>query len=124
MDAKKREEFKLKLLQLKSKIINGRTLRELTDLQTSSDDLADEADLATNVINQAVTFGLRKQELAKLHQIEQALERVNNLTFGHCEDCDEPISLIRLEKQPWANLCILHAEEREKENVTFLRKAA
>ncbi len=108
-------------MHLRSEILNGGILRKNEDLTVSTDDLADEADLANNVINQQVSFNMRSRELSKLRSIELALERIEDGTYGHCEECDEEISAKRLDNQPWADLCITHAEEREREEQRFKR---
>jgi DnaK suppressor protein len=113
--------FKSVLLKQKMQILNGGVLRSSEDLYVSTDDLPDEADLATNVINQQISFNMRERELKKLRDIEEALVRVDNGTFGLCEDCDEEIPQKRLEMQPWTTLCIEHAEEREKEQSRYLK---
>lgn len=121
MDKAKMEKFKALLLQAKIKIMNGGILRSTEDLQVSSDDLSDEADLATSVINQQVTFNMRQRELVKLKAIDEALYKVEQGTYGHCEECDEGIGEKRLENQPWTSLCITHAEEQERENQKFIK---
>ncbi|MDD0854053.1 TraR/DksA family transcriptional regulator [Halobacteriovorax sp. GB3] len=121
MEKAELKKFKELLLKMKSDIINSGVLNSREDLQVSTDDLADEADLANNVINQQVTFNMRNREFAKLRAIEVALERIEDGTYGHCEECDEAIGKKRLEHQPWADLCITHAEEREREEQRFKR---
>ena len=121
MDKAWLEKIKTKLLGEKMKIINGGVLTSKEDLQISSDDLADEADLASSVIHQQVTFNMRQRELSKLRSIEEALDRIEAKSYGHCDDCDEPIGKKRLENQPWAILCITHAEEQERESQHFAR---
>lgn len=115
------EHFKEILLKKRQEILNGGILKSTEDLKISSDDLADEADLAQSVINQQVTFNMRQRELGKLRFIEAALERVEDGTYGFCEDCDDPIGSKRLENQPWTTLCITHAEEQEREQSRFSR---
>ncbi|MGK0368060.1 MAG: DnaK suppressor protein, partial [Thermoproteota archaeon] len=56
------------------------------------------------------------KELAKLRAVEFALMRIEDGSYGHCEECEEEIGAKRLQTQPWADLCIVHAEEREREN--------
>ncbi|WP_185903051.1 TraR/DksA family transcriptional regulator [Bacteriovorax stolpii] len=121
MDKAKMEKFKGLLLQAKMKIMNGGILRSTEDLTVSSDDLSDEADLATSVINQQVTFNMRQRELVKLKAIDEALYKIEQNVYGHCEECDEAIGEKRLENQPWTNLCITHAEEQERENQKFIK---
>ncbi len=113
------EHFKEILLKKRQDILNGGLLKSTEDLKISSDDLADEADLAQSVINQQVTFNMRQRELGKLRAIEEALDRVEDGTYGYCEDCDDPIGTKRLENQPWTTLCITHAEEQEREQGRF-----
>lgn len=115
MKAEKLEHFKKKLLTAKAEILNGGILTSTEDLKMSTDDLPDEGDVANAVINQQVTFNMRERAMQKLRLIEEALHRIEDGTYGHCEDCDEPIAMKRLENQPWAELCITHAEERERE---------
>ncbi len=121
MDKVKMEKFKTLLLQAKMKIMNGGILRSTEDLTVSSDDLSDEADLATSVINQQVTFNMRQRELVKLKAIDEALYRIEQGSYGHCDECDEAIGEKRLENQPWTTLCITHAEEQERENQKFIK---
>ncbi len=121
MDKAKIEKFKALLLQSKVKIMNGGILRSTEDLQVSTDDLSDEADLASSVINQQVTFSMRQRELVKLKAIDEALYRCEQGSYGHCDECEESIGEKRLENQPWTTLCITHAEELERENQKFIR---
>ncbi len=117
----KMEKFKNLLLQQKVKILNSGILRSTEDLTVSSDDLPDEADLAMSVINQQVSFNMRQRELGKLKAIEEALYRIEQGSYGCCEECDEEIGEKRLENQPWTTLCITHAEEQERENSKFVK---
>ncbi|EQC51916.1 TraR/DksA family transcriptional regulator [Bacteriovorax sp. DB6_IX] len=119
MEKKELEYYKEKLLKLKTEILNNGVIRRKEDLEISSDDLPDEADIATAVINQQVTFNMRAREMEKLRNIEFALQRIEEGTYGHCDECDDPIGKKRLENQPWADLCITHAEEREREENRF-----
>ena len=121
MDKEKLEYFKNILLKHRMLIINQGLATSTEDLHISSDDLADEADLATSVINQEISFNIRNRELSKLKAIDYALEKIKNGSFGLCEECEEPISEKRLMNQPWAKLCITHAEEEERQQGQFLR---
>ena len=121
MEKAKLDEYRRNLLQLKSKILNTGLLKKADDLAVSTDDLADETDLATSVISQQVTFNMRDRELNKLRMIEEALMRIEDGTYGMCEDCDEEIGEKRLKTQPWTTLCITHAEEREREKNKFAK---
>lgn len=119
MKKDKLEFYKQRLLEHKMQILNRGLINKVDDLHISSDDLADEGDLAATVINQQVTISMRAKERGKLQMIAVALEKIENGTYGCCEDCDDPIGLKRLETQPWATLCITHAEEQEREQEQF-----
>lgn len=109
------------LLKLRNQILNSSIFKDKEDLTVSPDDLSDETDLATSVINQQVTFNIRNRELKKLRMVELALQKIDDGSYGHCDDCDEEIGHGRLKYQPWANLCIIHAEERERENSKYAK---
>lgn len=109
------------LLKLKAKLLNGVLHSSVEDLSTPSDDLPDEADLAANIINQEITFSMKQRELDKLKAIDAALHRIQEGTFGQCEDCGDVIPEKRLQNQPWATLCVTHAEEKEREVQKFSR---
>ncbi|MCT4640912.1 MAG: TraR/DksA C4-type zinc finger protein [Bacteriovoracaceae bacterium] len=115
MNDKDLEFFRKKLTEHRQKILQGQTLNNLEDLQIKSEDLAEEGDLATNAINQQITFSLRNKEMAKLRRIEAALARIEDGTYGECLESGEEISRKRLETQPWAEFCLEVAEEKERE---------
>ena len=108
------EELRALLLKMKENIINGSYFSKNEDLHVSSDDLADEADLANSVVEQQISFNLRERELSKLRQIDEAFWRMKNGSYGECEDCGDHIGFKRLKTQPFTELCITHAEEAER----------
>lgn len=117
MDKKSLDKYRELLLALKAQILNGPLFKSTEDLAIQPEDLSEEGDIAASVINQQVSFSMRNRELNKIRRIEEALERVNNGSFGFCEECDEEIGKKRLTNQPWATLCITHAEEMERESL-------
>lgn len=124
MDTKKLEYFKNKLLDARNKILNSGVLSNFEDLQINSDELADEADLATNTINQQVSFSIREKEMNKLRRIDAALERVEDGSYGYCIESGDEIEQKRLETQPWAEFCIEVAEEKEREQAQRFNRRA
>ena len=123
MDKKKQEHFRAILLKHRQQVVNGGLLSNSEDLHISEEDLSDETDLATSMISQQISCSIRDRELVKLRRIDMALERVSDGTYGHCDECEEEIGLKRLENQPWAELCIVHAEEKEREEAQIYRQA-
>jgi DnaK suppressor protein len=124
MDKKKLEYFKNKLLDARNQILNSGVLSNLEDLQINSDELADEADLATSTINQQVSFSIREKEMNKLRRIDAALERVEEGSYGYCLESGDEIEPKRLETQPWAEFCIEVAEEKEREQAQRFHRRA
>ena len=123
MDKKKLDYFRVVLLKQREQVLNGGLLSNSEDLHISEEDLSDETDLATSMINQQISCSIRDRELIKLRRIDMALERISEGTYGHCEECEEEIGNKRLENQPWAELCIQHAEEKEREESQIYRQA-
>lgn len=112
-------EYRELLLEEKQKILTNSSFTSRAELAISSDDLPDEVDLAAQVVDQEVSLNMKERELNKLRQIEGALHRIDSGSFGVCEDCGDPIGKVRLKKQPWATLCIEHAEEHERYTKVF-----
>ena len=123
MDKKKLEHFKELLLKHRQQIMNVGLLNKSDDLHVATEDLSDETDLASSLIQQQLNCAIRDREYAKLRRIDAALDRVAEGTFGHCEECEEEIGMKRLENQPWAELRITHAEEKEREESQIYRQA-
>lgn len=88
------------------------TLEE--DMTLDTNDLPDEMDLASSEYLQSFTFRLRGREKSFLDKINKALERIDNGTFGVCEECGDEISVKRLEARPETTLCIRCKEDQER----------
>jgi len=108
------KRFREILLAKKAAILKNakRTLSE--DMALDSDDLPDEMDLASSEYLQSFTFRLRGREKTFLKKIDHALAKIEDGTFGICEDCEEPISAKRLEARPETTLCIRCKEDQER----------
>ena len=123
MDKKQLEHYKALLLKHRQQIMNSGMINNSEDLHISQEDLSDETDLASSLVSQQISVSIRERELLKLKRIDFALDRVAEGTYGHCDECDDEIGLKRLENQPWAELCIVHAEEKEREEAQIYRQA-
>jgi DnaK suppressor protein len=84
------------------------------DMTLDPDDLPDEMDLASSEYLQSFTFRLRGREKVFLDKIQKALERIDDGTFGVCEECGEGISEKRLDARPETTLCIRCKEDQER----------
>lgn len=114
MNKQKLEKFR-GLLEDKRREIVTRAKQTLEqDMAVEQDDLPDEMDLASSEYLQSFTFRLRGREKTFLEKIHQALERIDEGTFGECFECGEEISEKRLEARPEATLCIRCKEDQER----------
>ena len=91
MRAKELERFKKLLLSQKAELLNNTRKLLKEEAQHSSDDLADETDLASSEINQSLTLRLRDRERLLIQKVEAALSKIQNGSYGTCEECEEPI---------------------------------
>ncbi len=96
-----REQLKNKQAEIYAEV--GKTLSEMTD-QTSN--IPDPNDRATVESGRSFELRIRDREQKLLSKIEEALNRIDEGTFGICEDCGEEIGLKRLEARPVTTLCI------------------
>ena len=106
---------KEQLLRLRNELLNAIKYKSTEDLHIPSDEIVEDGDQAQTYINQNVSFGLREREISRLREVESALMRIENGSYGFCEETDEPIEKRRLQKVPWARLSIAAAEEKERE---------
>jgi DnaK suppressor protein len=121
MPLKKKElkQFHDILIAKKSALLRNAQQTLSQDMTLDSDDLPDEMDLASSEYLQSFTFRLRGREKTFLKKIDHALAKIDKGTFGVCEQCEEEISLKRLEARPETTLCIRCKEDQEKIEKSF-----
>jgi len=78
-------------------------------------DLNDEGDYAAASAETAVDSAILEQQRKELAEIDLALDKIKNETYGICEMCEEPIGRARLEVKNFARFCITCREINEKE---------
>lgn len=108
------------LLEAKRKAVLDRARKTLTeDMTLDPNDLPDEMDLASSEYLQSFEFRLRGREKSHLIKLERALRKIDQGSFGICEECEEPISKKRLEARPETGLCIRCKEDQERDEKAF-----
>lgn len=109
------EKIKKMLVEEKIKILK-RLQKEVEERDRLRDKQAvgDETDSATQLELENIANVLSSMEAARLKQIEEALRRIEEGTYGYCEACGEPIEEARLLAQPFATKCIYCLESEEK----------
>jgi len=109
-----------KLLEAKRKAVLENAQKTLTeDMTLDPNDLPDEMDLASSEYLQSFNFRLRGREKIYLKKIDLALHKIDDGSFGICEQCEEPISKKRLEARPETTLCIRCKEDQERDEKAF-----
>ena len=112
MNERQRMFFRRKLLQWKEEIL--RESREtLSALQSENENHADLADRASSETDRAIELRARDRQRKLISKIDSALARIEDGTYGYCEETGEPISLKRLAARPIATLS-LEAQERHE----------
>ncbi len=92
------------------------------EAMNATEKVSEEGDLAQKILDQQTNLNLRQKEIQTLRNIEGALHRINEGTYGYCEESGEIIEERRLEKIPWTTLSIFEAENREREDRLRYRK--
>jgi DnaK suppressor protein len=113
MNERQREYFRLKLLDWRENILKE-AKETLQHLQDDNQNQADLADRASSEIDRAIELRTRDRQRKLIAKIDAALQRIEDGTYGYCEETGEPISLKRLEARPIATLSIEAQERHER----------
>ena len=111
--------FKKKLVEWKDEIVksNSRGLYlSNTDHEISSPDVVDQASSQTE---KTVEMRTLNRQIKLLSKIDKAIKKINNNTYGYCDETGEPIGLKRLNARPIATLSIEAQEKHEKNEKIF-----
>src|ERR1043165_9982953 len=113
MRERQRDYFRGKLLAWKDEILREarETLQHLQDENVNHPDLADRASSETD---RAIELRARDRQRKLISKIDAALQRIDDGTYGYCEETGEPISLKRLDARPIATLSIEAQERHER----------
>ncbi len=116
------KDFKKLILKKKEEVLDD--LKHITDdtLKKSQKEASGDisgytyhmADVATDNYDREFSLGLASNERRVLYELDDALKRIEDATFGFCDDCKSTIAKIRLKAVPSARLCIKCQKKREK----------
>jgi DnaK suppressor protein len=114
MDAKDIAYFRELLERMLQDILKKgeETIEDMTD---TVEVYADPADRATVESDRSFTLRLRDRERRLIKKIKEALERIEDGSYGACEDCGEDIGVPRLKARPVTTLCIKCKSKQEAE---------
>lgn len=116
VDSSEVKFFKNELLTLKNSI--GKNIhsaeKEITLMRNQSP--TDDGDYAVLMNDTSIDDTLIANQMQKLKEIDEALDKIANGNYGICDMCEEPISVARLQVKPYAKYCIACREINEKES--------
>ncbi len=114
LDKKTLERFKKILLKEREQIVGEVIQTYKSSQEVGQDGIQDIGDEASNIYNKQILMSLNESERLRLQEVDEALDRIENGTYGICEECGGPISLKRLEVRPVAKYCVPCLTKLEK----------
>lgn len=118
MNPKQREYFKRKLESWRDEILRE-SRGTLEALQEESQNHPDVADRASSESDRALELRTRDRQRKLISKIDSALKRVEDGTYGYCEETGEPIGLARLDARPVATLSVEAQEMHERREKVY-----
>ncbi len=118
MNPRQLEYFRRKLLKWREEILRG-SGETLQQLQQGTDRPADPTDWASSEMQRYFELRTRDRERKLLAKIDAALRRIEEGTYGYCEETHEPIGIRRLEARPIATLSIEAQERHERREKAY-----
>lgn len=118
MNPRMLEYFRSKLLHWRDDILkeSNQTLRHLQEETLQEPDLADRASVETD---RSIELRTRDRQRKLISKIDDALRRIDDRSYGYCEETGEPISIRRLEARPIATLSVEAQERHERRERTY-----
>jgi DnaK suppressor protein len=113
MNERQREYFRVKLVSWRDDILKE-AKETLAHLQAENENHPDIADRASSETDRAIELRARDRQRKLIAKIDAAIARLDDGTYGYCEETGEPISLRRLEARPIATLSIEAQERHER----------
>src|SRR5574339_570704 len=120
MNERQREYFRAKLLAWREDILKE-AKETLQHLQQENENHPDIADRASSETDRALELRTRDRQRKLISKIDEALRRIEDGSYGYCEETGEPIGLARLEARPTATLS-LEAQERHERRERVYRE--
>ena len=119
---KELEYFKKLILKIKEKMLDDIKHISEDTLKKSQKDAAGDisgytyhmADVATDTYDREFSLGLASNERQSLYELDEAIKKIEEGTFGICEECKSLITKTRLKVVPFTRLCVKCQEKKEK----------
>ena len=113
MNAKMKEYFRQKLINWKNELLKESS-QTLNNLQSENEAKPDITDRASEEIDRSFELRTRDRERKLINKIEAALLRIEDGSYGYCDETGDPISIKRLEARPVATLSLEAQEMHER----------
>jgi len=113
MNAKMKEYFRQKLINWKKDLLKESS-QTLNNLQNENEAKPDITDRASEEIDRSFELRTRDRERKLINKIDAALQRIEDGSYGYCDETGDPISIKRLEARPVATLSLEAQEMHEK----------
>ena len=113
MNAKMKEYFRQKLTNWKNELLKEST-QTLNNLQNENEAKPDITDRASEEIDRSFELRTRDRERKLINKIDAALQRIEDGSYGYCDETGDPISIKRLEARPVATLSLEAQEMHER----------
>ena len=113
MNAKMKEYFRQKLVSWKKDLLKESS-QTLNNLQSENEAKPDITDRASEEIDRSFELRTRDRERKLINKIDAALQRIEDGSYGYCDETGDPISIKRLEARPVATLSLEAQEMHEK----------
>tara|TARA_B100000963_G_scaffold25910_1_gene19437 strand:- start:94 stop:501 length:408 start_codon:yes stop_codon:yes gene_type:complete len=113
MNAKMKEYFRLKLINWKNELLKESS-QTLNNLQNENEAKPDITDRASEEIDRSFELRTRDRERKLINKINAALKRIEDGSYGYCDETGDPISIKRLEARPVATLSLEAQEMHER----------
>lgn len=114
LDKKTLQRLKKVLLKDREEIIGEVKQIFESSKEMGQDGIQDIGDEAANIYNKQILLSLNESERLHLQEVDEALDRIGNGSYGICEECEGPIGLKRLEVRPVAKYCVPCKTKLEK----------
>ena len=113
MSDRHRDYFRRKLVSWKEEILRE-SKETLVALQSENENHPDFADRASSETDRSIELRARDRQRKLISKIDAALGRIDDGTYGYCEETGDPIALRRLDARPIATLSVEAQERHEK----------
>ena len=111
--------FKKKLIEWKTEIVRSNNEALYNSSLDDNSASADIVDQASSYTEKNVEMKAINRQIKLISKIDQAIKKIENGTYGFCEETEEPIGIKRLIARPVAALCIAAQEKHEKEEKVY-----